>query len=68
MKNLKDVPVGYDGIISKGRATKGIETRIKEATIVEKKINHMGLKSEQETSNVKLHQHPHYHEKIYGRQ
>lgn len=55
MKNLKDVHVEYEVIISKSRVIKGYAKRIKEDIIVKKNIVEMGVKSERKPSNMKLH-------------
>jgi hypothetical protein len=51
--HLEDVHAKYDGIISKARVIKDQAKRIEDSIVSEKKIDEMGVQSEEKPSNVK---------------
>ena len=51
--HLEDVHAKYDGIISKARVIKDQAKKIEDFIVFEKKIDEMGVKNEEKTSNIK---------------
>jgi hypothetical protein len=51
--HLEDVHAKYDGIISKARVIKDQAKKIEDFIVSEKKIDEMGVKNEEKTSNIK---------------
>jgi hypothetical protein len=58
--HLEDVRAKCDGIISKARVIKDQAKRIEDVIVYENKIDEMGVRSDENTSNVKPYRHHHY--------
>jgi hypothetical protein len=65
--HLEYVHAKYDGTISKARLIKRQANMIEDDIVFEKKIDEMGVQSDEKPSNVKPYQYSHYQERFPGR-